>query len=60
MVVEFQSRTGRVYQVYRSTTLAPPWTPVGPLISGDETVKMYIDASGDPSAFFYAEVARSN
>lgn len=56
--IEFEARSGRVYQVYRSTTLTPPWTPVGTLITGDDTLQSFMDTTGDSRAYFQVSVSR--
>jgi len=53
-LVEYLSRNGRVYQVWRTADPADPnsWVPVGPVETGDETMKSYLDPATDPAAFF--------
>jgi len=53
--VEYPTKSGRVYQVWRSTTLSG-WAPVGPLVPGDDLIKTYGEPRTDPAAFFRVEV----
>lgn len=57
--IEWDSHSGRNYQVWRSTTLADSasWVPVGPVIPGDDTLKTHADPAAEPKAFFRVEVA---
>jgi hypothetical protein len=50
--VEYATNTGRVYQVWKSTTLTNDWQPVGPLVPGDDTIKVHADPMAEPRAFF--------
>lgn len=53
--IEWDSRVGRNYQVWRSTELNA-WSPAGPVIPGDDTMKTHTDPAADPKAFFRVEV----
>lgn len=52
--IDYPTRSGRVYQVWKATNPALPgsWAPVGPAVIGDDTLKSHIDATSDPAAFF--------
>lgn len=50
--IAFPTRSGRVYQVWKSARLANPWTPVGPLLPGNDVIQTYADPGTDPTAFF--------
>ncbi len=52
--VEYLSRNGRVYQVWKTTNPIDPgsWVPVGPEETGDDTMKSYMDPGTEPAAFF--------
>ena len=50
------TRTGRTYRVWKSTTLANDWQPVGPPVPGDDTLKIYTDAISSGHAFFRVSV----
>jgi hypothetical protein len=54
----YQTRAGRNYQVWRSLTLDNPgtWSPVGPLVPGDDTFKTYSSPATEPRAFFRVDV----
>ena len=52
MEIQYPTKTGRVYQVWKSTTLANDWQPVGPLVPGDNTIKVYANPMTDLAAFF--------
>ena len=41
--IVYPSRAGRVYQVWKTDTLTGVWQPAGPLVSGDDTVKVHND-----------------
>lgn len=53
-VIEYSTRSGRVYQVWKSTDPSAPgsWTAVGPMVPGDDIIKTYADLVTDPAAFF--------
>lgn len=50
--IEYATKSGRVYRVWKSNTLADDWQPVSPVVSGDDTLKIYSDPMTDPRAFF--------
>ena len=50
--VEFATKPGRVYQVWKSTALANDWQAVGPQISGDDTIKVHSQPMAGPASFF--------
>jgi len=52
MEIEYATRTGRLYQVWRSTTLTNDWVPVGPLVTGDDTLKVYLAPTNSARGFF--------
>jgi hypothetical protein len=59
LVVAYPSRSGRVYQVWKSLDLSGPasWTAVGPAVPGDDALKTHIDAAAEPAAFFRVGIA---
>ena len=48
----YPSRAGRVYQVWKTDTLTGVWQPAGPLVSGDDTVKVHNYPMTGSSGFF--------
>ncbi len=58
LAVAYPSRTGRLYQVWKSTHIADSesWTPVGPPEPGDDTLKTYLAPAAEPAAFFKVSV----
>jgi hypothetical protein len=59
LVIEYPTRSGRVYQVWKSTDLSGPasWTAAGPLVPGDDLIKTHSDPATDPAAFLRVGVA---
>ncbi|MCF7676295.1 MAG: hypothetical protein K9N23_02400 [Akkermansiaceae bacterium] len=53
-VIEYPTRSGRVYQVWKSTDPSAPgsWTAVGPMVPGDDHIKTHADPATEPAAFF--------
>ncbi|MCU0781086.1 MAG: hypothetical protein MUF04_08300, partial [Akkermansiaceae bacterium] len=56
VAVDYPSRSGRVYQVWKSATLKDPWLPVGPLVPGNDLIQTHADAGAEQTAFFRVEV----
>lgn len=54
--VEYSSKAGRVYQIWKSATLANDWERVGPQMPGDNTFKVYSHPIAEPAEFFRVEV----
>jgi hypothetical protein len=54
--IEYSTAAGRVYQVWKSNTLANDWQAVGPLVSGDGAFKVYSDPMTESRAFFRVAV----
>jgi hypothetical protein len=57
-VVTFPTRSGRIYQVWRTENPAAPgaWAPVGEVIQGDDSVRSHTDPAATPAAFFRVSV----
>ena len=56
MELEYSTATGRVYQVWKSGSLAMDWEAVGPLVPGDGGIKVYGDPMTESRAFFRVAV----
>ncbi|MCB1125772.1 MAG: hypothetical protein KDM81_04705, partial [Verrucomicrobiae bacterium] len=56
--VEYPGRTGRLYQVWKSTDLGDPesWTAIGAEEPGDDTWRSHLDPDAQPAAFFKVSV----
>jgi hypothetical protein len=51
--IEYFTRSGRLYRVWKSSTLNNDWVPVGPVVSGDDTLKVHTDLMESGHAFFH-------
>lgn len=49
--IKYPTHAGRVYQVWKALDLDGAWSPVGPLETGDDTLKTYVDPATEPKVF---------
>lgn len=58
--VSYRTKTGRSYQVWRSTDITDPamWTKAGPVETGDDTLIVYTDTEYTSGAYYRVEVFR--